>query len=474
MKKVLKVAFILLLTFTVLLTACMGNKNVSDSETKESEPAKETTKEPTQTNTDTAAPESDGFEVTYSIDTSVSGEITLWSFLFNTSFVDVIPEFNKMYPNVTVNVLDVGFGELHDKLATSLAAGTGAPDIALIEEGQFGRYNYGDTLENLLEAPYNAGRLQDLVPEYNWDRWHSVDGASLFGMPWDITPGVTFYRTDILEQLGFPNDPEELGDYMEDPDNWIILGEALKADGRFLLEFKDLPLQWAANQYGYFNSDLEWMRNNDELVKMLDVSKRGAQIGLSADVSVFSEEGKQLMAQGKLPFIVLGSWGARVLQESVPDQSGKWQVTRMPLGLYGGIGGSSFVIPSQGENKEAAFAFVEWMNLSEESWKVFSSPQFSIQAGYKHIWEKDWYKNSTSEFLSDQRDIEFYSSLADKIPAKRLTRLDGMAWAPTWLDGILGAIDNNTDSKATLSQIEEDIGKVLKPEIDKLKAEINQ
>ena len=75
------------------------------------------------------------------------------------------------------------------------------------------------------------------------------------------------------------------------------------------------------------------------------------------------------------------------------------------------------------------------MNLSEEAWKIFSSERYSIQSGYKHIWEKDWYINSTNSFLGDQRDIEFYSTLADTIRPKRLTRLDSIAYSDIWVPG---------------------------------------
>jgi len=324
----------------------------------------------------------------------------------------------------------------------------------------------------LLEPPFNVGRLKDLIPEYNFVRWQSVDGKHLYGMPWDITPGVTYYRKDIIENLGFPSDPEEFGDYIQEPENWLTLGEALKADGRFILEWRDLPVQWAANQYGYFDSDLKWQRNNEELIRLMETSLRGQQLGLSAELGIYTEEGQQYLEQGKLPVIVLGSFGVRELSTWLPDQAGKWAVTRMPLGIQGGIGGSSFVIPAQSKNKEAAFAFVEWMNLAEEAWKIFSSERYSIQSGYKHIWEKDWYVNNTNSFLGGQKDFAFYSSLADTIRPKRLTRLDGRAYDEIWLPGILAAFDNNSDPRAALQQIQEDIMTVLGPEIEKLRSEL--
>ncbi len=473
MMKIWRVLLVMILSVSLLAACTGGGGGEADNGGDSSNQTKPQNEQSQQNDSGQHAAEEALFE--FAIDTNTSGEITMWSFLIgNPVFNDLLPEFNKVYPNIKVNIVEIEFGEMHDTLQNALAAGTGAPDIALVEEGQFGRYNYGGMLVDLLEEPYNAGRLKELIPDYNFERWHSVDGKHLYGMPWDITPGVTYYRHDIIEQLGFPSEPAEFGEYIQDHDNWIRLGEALKADGRFLLEWRDLPVQWAANQYGYFNSNLEWQRNNDELVSLMETSLRGQQLGLSAELTIYSEEGQQYLEQGKLPIIVLGSFGARELSTWLPDQAGKWRVTRMPLGINGGMGGSSFVIPAQSKNKEAAYAFIEWMNLSEEAWKIFSSERYSIQSGYKHIWEKDWYINSTNSFLGDQRDIEFYSTLADTIRPKRLTRLDSIAYSDIWLPGILTAFDNYTEPRAALQQIEEDIMTVLGPEIEKLRNELSQ
>lgn len=477
MKKLISVITVLFLCLSIL-AACTGGggggDNTSNANNQQSNTNnQQQTQQPQSSNGEEPAEDAPLFE--YAIDTNHSGEVTMWSFLIgNPVFEELLPEFNKVYPNIKVKIVDIEFGEMHDTLQNALAAGTGAPDIALVEEGQFGRYNYGGMLEDLKQAPYNAERLKDLIPEYNWTRWHSVDGKHLYGMPWDVTPIVTYYREDIIEQIGFPSSPEEFGEYIQDAENWLTLGEALKADDKFLLEFRDLPVQWAANQYGYFNSDLEWQRNNEQLINLMEISLRGQQLGLSAELSVYAEEGQQYLEQGKLPIFVIGSFAARELSNWVPDQAGKWRVTRAPLGINGGQGGSSFVIPAQSKNKEAAYAFVEWMNLSEEAWKVFSSEKYSIQSGYKHIWELDWYQNNTNSFLGGQRDIELYSELADTILPKRLTRLDGRSYDEVWLPSILAAFDNYTDPRAALQQIQEDIYTVLGPDIEKLREEMSQ
>src|SRR5690606_21764714 len=137
------------------------------------------------------------------------------------------------------------------KLQTTLAAGSGAPDVAQVEQGQFGRYVVGDLLEDLLQPPYDAGRYQELTSEYNWERWKSVDGLKLLGMPWDVTPGVFYYRQDLYEQMGLPSEPEELGDFLKDPDNVLAAAKTFAANGICMFEWRDSPAVQYGDAIGY-------------------------------------------------------------------------------------------------------------------------------------------------------------------------------------------------------------------------------
>jgi len=204
------------------------------------------------------------------------------------------------------------------------------------------------------------------------------------------------------------------------------------------------------------------------MAELLDVVKQGIQIGWSPQLGVFSDEGKQLVNQGKLASVTLGSFGARDLEINFPDQAGKWRVTKTPFGVNSGFG-SSIVIPSQGEQKEAAWAWVQYMTLAEEAWEVFV--EHSVQPSYTHITSLPWYEELTNDFLGGQHDYKFYSSIEPNIPVRRFTPLDDPAWQ-IFISGINDAIENNIDSKTILTQIEEDAMKELASEIEELKEEM--
>ncbi|HLU20868.1 MAG TPA: extracellular solute-binding protein [Bacillaceae bacterium] len=416
----------------------------------------------------------DELQLTFGSD--LEGEITLWVFAGEAEpalYKDgIIPEFNKDYPNVKVNLVGLEFGQMHDQLQTTLNAGSGAPDVALVEQGQFPRYVTGNLLEDLLQPPYNAGKYKDMVSEYNWERWKSVDGEELYGIPWDVTPGVFYYREDIYEQYGLPSDPEELGEFLKSPENVLDAARTFAANGIYMFEWRDSPAIQYGDAVGYFDSEYNWTRNDDKMAELLDFVKEGVQIGWAPQISIlYDDAGKQLVNQGKVASFPIGSFGARELRAIFPEQEGKWRATSMPLGLNVGLGGSTFVIPSQSKNKEAAWALVEWMNIKEEAWKHFVED--SIQPAWKHITSLPWYQEHTNDYLGGQQDYKLYDSLDEDIPVRRLTPLDGQAW-PIYIDRVAEAIDKNIDSKTVLNQIEEAAMRELGPEIEKLKAELDE
>ncbi|MCL6604630.1 MAG: extracellular solute-binding protein [Paenibacillus sp.] len=395
----------------------------------------------------------------------ITGEVTVWAFNEKV-FEEVGTAFMAEYPGIKLKTVVMPFGDLHDKLQTTIAAGSGAPDVAEVEMYQLNRYMAGNVLENLLAEPYNAGRFKDLVHPFNWERWMTPDSSQLLGMPWDMTPGVYYYRADIFEELGLPSDPTELGEYMQDEENFLNLVQILKANGKYFMEWSDGPIVWAGDEVGYFDKDMNWTRNTEKMVKVLDITKRGQQLGWAPHLGYTTDEGKQLVLKGDMVGVVSGSFGARGLQETFPELSGKWKVTRLPIGINVGMGGSSFVIPAQSKNKEAAWAYIQWSMRSENAWKIWT--KHSIQPGYKDIAGLDWYANTKNEYLGGQEEFKLYEQMSTDIPTKHLTPVDNKGWE-IFIAAVGDALAKNTDSKTAIQKIGDDVLKQAAKEIESFK-----
>lgn len=64
--------------------------------------------------------------------------------------------FNEQYPDIKVELQFTDTTSHHQALQTALAAGTDAPDVAMVEGAYIAQYRDSSALTNLLEEPYNA------------------------------------------------------------------------------------------------------------------------------------------------------------------------------------------------------------------------------------------------------------------------------------------------------------------------------
>jgi multiple sugar transport system substrate-binding protein len=454
MKKLWMISLVLILSFSLVLTGCGGNNNAGNDVKEPDAASNEATEKPDESTKD----------ANKETPANLSGEIDIWT--WSPQLYEVLlPGFNKKYPNIKVNI--VTMGDVPEKLKTALAAGTGAPDVVQTEVGRYHEFNSIEGFENLLLPPYNAGRYKDDFPEGYWKQHHSLDGKRMWGIPSGAAPAVTFYRADIMEENGFPSDPEELAEYMEDPENFLAMAQTLRAQDKYILEFNDILLWLKGTGSGFFDQDLNYVRNKDEYVEFLDISKQVKQLDLAANMSMWSDEGKQAMNTGKFAMLYGGDWWARPnrLQEYAPDTAGKWRVTRLPLGIHGKIGGSALMIPSQSKKKDLAWAFIEYALLTTEAQvehaKIFIFPAF------KPAWTAPEVSETKTPFFGDQIMGKIFASVADKTPVSYSTSLDPIA-GKIWFEGIRKAIEQNQDSRAAIQQIADEVEKAVAPEREKL------
>jgi multiple sugar transport system substrate-binding protein len=473
MKKLFSISLVFALVLALVLSGCSSNNSGNNAQADNSEQtndtqtndkAKDTPAEPADTQQDNVVFDPNVFEPT--LDTNAEGEITLWAAWPLDSWVG---HFNSVYPNVKVNM--VVMDEVESKLKTALAAGSGAPDIAFLDGGLMGNYNTIEGFEDLYLPPYNGGQYAEYFPETTWNKFISLDGKELISIPTDIAPAVTFYRTDIMEENGFPSDPAELGAYIKDADNFINMAKTLKAQDKYLIQWDSEPLGIYTFGIGYFDRNLEWQRNTDQFVEGLDLSKRFKQEKLASNIDFWSDEGTQAVASGKLAMVYLGNWGSEELTYKNPDTAGKWHATNLPFGAAGGWGGASLGITSQSKNKEMSWEFIRLILLNN----IYANKENLASGGtpaFLPAFDMLDQLEQPNEFLGGQMTGRLYYDLIGQIPEAISTPLDGKA-QEIWNKGIQEALEKNIDSKTALQNIQDEVERVLSNDIAKLKEELN-
>jgi len=305
---------------------------------------------------------------------SARGEVTIWSRQddLHKVFDTVIPSFNKKYPNVKVKHVAIDVGA---KLPPALVSGAGVPDGSFFEDVNIvGQAAHLLDLSDRME-PYKADTVKfklDVV---------TVDDR-LVGIPWDLDPGLLYYREDVLEQAGV--DPAALKTY----DDLLTAARTIKekrpdAKPIHLERDPNLGQMWLelfANQQGTGMIDPQSGKprlDSAEYRQILEWIQKVAQEGVGTRAQFVTPSDLQSLDKGTQCLIPWACWWSFVPQSSLKTSKGKWRVKQLPVWKEGGatsgvMGGSSFVIPAKAKNPELAWLFFEHLVYNEEGYtKVF-------------------------------------------------------------------------------------------------------
>lgn len=106
-------------------------------------------------------------------------------------------DFNKMYPHLTVQIIETSWGDHSDKLSTMAQAGE-APDIAEISSGALGTYvEMGVAID--IAQYLDAERLADY--DTNAVEYMSLEGT-VYGLPLYLTIQSIGANKTLMEELG--------------------------------------------------------------------------------------------------------------------------------------------------------------------------------------------------------------------------------------------------------------------------------
>ncbi len=298
----------------------------------------------------------------------LSGEVTVWSWNVAASSLEAVAEgFTAQNPGVTVTVEDIGNDQVRDRMLASCAAGGGdLPDVVTVEnhESEIFWSQFPDCFTDLTTLGYDEA-LQSQFPEFK--RTELEPGGVAYAMPWDSGPVAMFYRRDFYEAAGV--DPATIQTW----DDFIAAGQKIQeANPGVVMTQADLngDTEWfrmIANEQGcgYFSNDAQSITvNGPGCVAALDAIKRIYDAGLMTaatwDEKIQSNNGGTVASQ------MFGAWYEGTIRTSAPeDQAGQWGVYPMPSVTADGaraanLGGSALAIPNASENKEAAFAFLQY------------------------------------------------------------------------------------------------------------------
>ena len=147
----------------------------------------------------------------------VSVSLISW---WNHPFRDLLPAFNDIHPDIEVEFIDSGQGYA-EKVMTAMATGTELTDIVGSQDYNLPKWAATGGLSDLTDLM--APHVDRIVP---YKLSLGTHEGKNYGVPWDGSPCLLYYRRDITEEYGV--DPTAISTY----DDWQAAGlELSEASG---------------------------------------------------------------------------------------------------------------------------------------------------------------------------------------------------------------------------------------------------
>ncbi len=314
--------------------------------------------------------------------------ITMWAWTSNENYS--IEEFEKVYPDIKVVWED--FGVHYEKAQTALAAGSGLPDVLMVE------YSFAPEYMDLgAFQPINKWLDEETFVKLYGEQalgWASLDGE-IYGTPQDSGAIALFYRQDLFDQYG-----------LEVPTTWDdFAAQARKFKAAAPdLEFNAPPLGYAlwwvglvwqsgGKMFDYYDGNWYIDFTNPIAEKVFDFWGELIDDGIINVTMWWNADWYNSLNMGTTATVLNGCWFAEWLRYNAPDSEGQWRVMAPPnfdpANPHNGmLGGSGFYVTAHSQNPEAAAIFVNWLNSHPDSLRClnqYSNLPIMVSTRYEEV-----------------------------------------------------------------------------------------
>ena len=263
------------------------------------------------------------------------------------------------FPSLTIRQKPWGSeNSWKDQWLSALAAGQRA-DLYVWEEADADWCSDLPLFADLTDPRFDSAALLGALTEQEMRLVRQPGTTTPTRIPQQTMPILLVYRADLVSEVGLEADPEVFGRFIQNPDQWLDLLHRLKERGRYGVEWRDHLISAGSLFTTPFTGDFQWKYHLTRYEQVFETLTATHAEGLVGNISIWDPSGKEALRNGKLAMFLAGPWIVDLLPEWVPDTSGSWRVTRMPLGLSGEWGTRWFGVGRETDHADAAWSVVE-------------------------------------------------------------------------------------------------------------------
>lgn len=335
-------------------------------------------------------------------------QVSVWAWY--PGFEQVVDLFNENNDDVQVCWTNAGQGnDEYTKFSTSIEAGSGAPDVIMLEAEVLSSFAIRDALVDLSE--YGAAEVKG---DYTDGAWKDVSsGSSVYAIPVDGGPMGMLYRQDILDQYGIaaPTTWAEFaaaatqlqaagapGVLANFPPNGRAFTQAMFAQAGAV------PFAYDSAERLQIGIDVNDAASKDVLGYWSDLTASGA---VAVD-EAFTADYNTKLVDGTYAIYLAAAWGPGYLQGlEGADPNAVWRAAPLPqwdtaAPVQVNWGGSTFAVTSQAKDKEAAAKVAKGIFGTEEAWKI-GIEEAALFPLWKPVLESDYFRDLEYPFFGGQQ-----------------------------------------------------------------------
>ncbi len=249
----------------------------------------------------------------------------------------------------------ISWGEAHSKYLTAVAGGV-QPDLGtmgLTWGSEFGRLGALVDLRQAFPEDVKAMQQQTFPA-----LWNSIEhGGQSFGIPFDLTLQLLFYRTDLVHNA--PQTWEEL----------VQLLEQLRQENRrMIIDWGSLswigysPFLWQAGGDYYNANRTKATLDSGDAVRALTFFRDLYTVHGVPRTAIPIEQG---LRSGEFPLAISGNWKMVSLAVGVKEIEGQWTIGALPKGPSGRrtafLGGRIISIFARSPHRDIAWRFIRFL-----------------------------------------------------------------------------------------------------------------